>query len=99
MASKGQRRRLVWRVVTARGLRRLAGRGAGEEDRPADLCAVLALVVGVGEADQEVLADRAVDADGAFGHGGAQGAVGAVDVVGRALVDDDRYLDGGDLEQ
>src|SRR5580693_1208168 len=75
------------------------GLGAGEEDRPADLRAVLGFVGGVGEADHVVFADRAIDADGALGYGGAEGAVGAVDVVGGARVYDDRRLDRGDLAQ
>src|SRR6266516_320736 len=55
----------------------LTGESSGLEDRPADLGAMPGHV-GLGERDQVILADRALDADGALGDDRAQHAVGLV---------------------
>src|SRR3981189_1688827 len=58
--------------------------GCGVKDRPATLGAPGRLVGGVVGADEEVLANRAVDGDRVLGDVGGQGAVGQVEVAIRA---------------
>src|SRR5882757_6179003 len=60
--------------------------GGGVKDRPANLGAPGRFVAGVLGADEEVLANRAINTDRVLGDVGGQGAVGQVEVAIRAGV-------------
>src|SRR6202011_2098145 len=60
--------------------------GRGGTDRPANLGAPGRFVAGVLGADEEVLANRAIDGDRVLGDVGGQGAIGQVKVAIRAGV-------------
>src|ERR1700752_2348766 len=63
-----------------------AGLGGCVEDRPANLGSPGRFVAGGVGADEEVLANRAIDGDRVLGDVGGQGAVGQVEVAIRAGV-------------
>src|SRR5882724_4944216 len=69
--------------------------GGGVKDRPANLGAPGRFVAGVVGADEEVLANRAINADRVLGDVGGQGAVGQVEVARRAGVHHGDQFGGG----